>query len=485
MPKLARLAFVAPFALLCLAAAGPLGCTAEAQGDEAESSEESLTGKCEAPTTVAPGRPQVYFAPFDRPEDEVLCLLDTARSEVVIAHYNIRREKVIAKLVELSRRGVTVKVAVDQDNAKQPYNIGDDAIEAAGIKIVRVSPPGSTSLMHLKAAVIDGTTTLTGSFNWNETAALVNDENMVVFREPEVAKKYRDQILEVIGEKPKTIDGGVVLPGLELHFSPEEKLDPVIVRAIDGAKTSVDIAMYTYTMPNVMDAAVRAQRRGVRVRLVAEKKQAGLSRGDEALEAAGGLVVRAANKLGLYSAMHHKYAVIDDKRVITGASNWTKNGTQQSDEDLLVIDDRPELTRKFRQNFADLLSYYAARDTTGDDATLKRPLSPVVFHVVNDKTSLGDEVRVVGSDPRLGAWDTAKSVRAETAQDLFPNWAAPTDLTAGARVEYKFIVKKSSGAIEWEPGPNRVVTVPATGRAMVLQGLAGDTSQNWTPATPR
>ena len=87
MPKLARLAFVAPFALSCLAAAGPLGCTAEAQGDEAESSEESLTGKCEAPTQVAPGRPQVYFAPFDRPEDEVLCLLDTALGRIADAEF--------------------------------------------------------------------------------------------------------------------------------------------------------------------------------------------------------------------------------------------------------------------------------------------------------------------------------------------------------------------------------------------------------------
>lgn len=461
-----------------------VGCSATANDDTTEASESPLSGKCEAPQTVAPGRPQVYFAPFDRPEDQVICLLDTAKTEVVIAHYNIRRERVIAKLIELSKRGVSVRVVVDKENAAQSYNVGDDALEAAGIKVVRMSPPGFTSLMHLKVAVIDSTTTLMGSFNWNETAALVNDENMLVLREPEIAKRYRNEVLEVLGEKPRVTEGGVVQAGLELHFSPEEKLDATVVKAIDAATKSVDIAMYTYTMPSILSSAERAARRGVKVRLVVESKQSGLSKGDETLAAAGGLVVRAANKLGQFSAMHHKYAVIDGKRVITGASNWTKNGTTLSEEDLLLVDN-PEVAKKYRQNFADLLQYYGGVDTTPDDPSLGRGLSPVVFHVVNDGTSVGDQVVVVGSDPRLGSWDPTKGVVADTAADLFPNWAAATDLPAGARVEYKFVVRKANGTVVWEAGPNRGVSVPASGRAIVLQGLAGDTSKNWTPAAPR
>ncbi len=457
------------------------GCAAPAEDDSA-SSESRLVSGCVAPTAVTPGHPQVYFAPFDRPEDQVLCLLDTAQREVLIAHYNIRRERIIDKLIALHRRGVDVRIAVDKDNAAQSYNVGDDALQAAGIKLVRVSPPGSASIMHLKATVIDGQTTMTGSFNWNETAALANDENMVVFRDPQVATKYRNQILEVLGQKPHVVEGGPVMPGVELHFSPEEQLDATLVKAIDAATRSVDIAMYTYTMPSVIAATVRARGRGVAVRLLVERKQAGLSTGDEQVAAAGGLVVRGANAVGQYSAMHQKYAVLDGTRVITGASNWTLNGTRQSDEDILVLDS-PDLAAKYRQNFADLLYYYGNIDSTQDaPGVLSRAASPVLFHVVNGATAYGDQVLVVGSDAALGSWDPARAVRAETATDLFPNWAASTDLPAGAHIEYKFIVRKGDGSIVWEPGGNRVIDVPASGRGLVLEGQAGDTRNNWTPA---
>lgn len=479
-----RLSTLRGLPVFLVLAAALAGC-ASPEADDSTELESPITARCVAPTDVTPGRPQVYFAPFDGPEDQALCMLDTARSEVVIAHYNIRRERVIAKLIELKKRGVDVRIAVDKTNAAQSYNVGDDALEAAGIKLVRVSPPGSASIMHLKATVIDGKTTMTGSFNWNETAALANDENMLVFRDPEIAARYRSQILEVLGEKPRTVEGGVVLPGVELHFSPEEKLDLTIVKAIDAAKKSVDIAMFTYTMPAIIDATERAARRGVKVRLIVERKQAGLSKGDERVAAAGGIVVLAANKVGQFSAMHQKYAVLDGAKVITGATNWTQNGTRQSDEDLLLLDS-VELSRKYRRNFADLLHYYGNLDTTADDAAvLSRTASPVLFHVVNDATALGDQVFVVGSDPGIGSWEPSRAVMAETATDLFPNWAAATQLTAGARVEYKFIVRRGDGSIAWEPGPNRVVNVPSTGRALVLEGTAGDTSKNWTPSTQR
>ena len=35
--------------------------------------------------------------------------------------------------------------------------------------------------------------------------------------------------------------------------------------------------------------------------------------------------------------MHHKFAVIDDKTVITGSFNWSPSAAHQNDEVLLVI----------------------------------------------------------------------------------------------------------------------------------------------------
>ena len=44
--------------------------------------------------------------------------------------------------------------------------------------------------------------------------------------------------------------------------------------------------------------------------------------------------------------LHHKLAVIDNQRVITGSFNWSPSASHQNDETLLVIDS-PLLARHF------------------------------------------------------------------------------------------------------------------------------------------
>ena len=109
----------------------------------------------------------------------------------------------------------------------------------------------------------------------------------------------------------------------------------------------------------------------------------------------------------------------------------------------------------------------------------------MLFNPLHDGTGWGDRVVVVGSDPALGAWDPYRGLDATTHKDLFPSWSATTRLPSGSRVEYKFVTIRASGEVVWEPGPNRVLDIPASGRAQVVSGAYGDTSSNWTPRMPR
>src|SRR5690606_32098987 len=144
----------------------------------------------------------------------------------------------------------------------------------------------------------------TGSFNWNGTASQANDENMLVLRDPALIERYRDQVLEVLGEQEREADGGVVDERYRLYFSPDEPLDGIIEGLIDGASDSVDVAMFTFTRSNIADALIRAvTQRGVRVRVVMEHKQTGLTNIDERLAASGATLIRGANKVGAFSAM--------------------------------------------------------------------------------------------------------------------------------------------------------------------------------------
>jgi phosphatidylserine/phosphatidylglycerophosphate/cardiolipin synthase-like enzyme len=418
-----------------------------------------------------------FFAPFEPVEEQALCVLATAKQEVLAAHYNIYSQRMIDALIALHDRGVTVRVAVDQDNAAQPWNVGDDVLEQAGIPVARVSPSAS-GIMHLKSVVVDGSVAMSGSFNWNNTAAQANDENMVVIADPLLVARYRAEVLEVLGDTPRKITGGIVASGAAVHFSPKEHLDDSMVAEIDRAQATIDVAMYTFTMKPVVAALERAAARGVHVRAVLELKQCDLSDADERLEAAGALVVRAANEVGAYSAMHQKYGVFDGHRVITGASNWTQSGTRVNDEDVLVLDDEA-FAAGYRRNFADLLWVYGGLD--GDDASTRWDAAPILFHTTQPDTQPGDRVLLVGDHPLLGSWSPAAGVELTTATDLFPTWSGRVQLPLGAHVAFKLVTVRASGAVEWEPGPNREIDVPANGRAAVFGSVYGDTARNFTP----
>lgn len=468
-------------AFACLLSALPaLAACSGGAGVEVESTS-GATGTVVCTSVDAkPGAPKVYFAPFDPVEDQVLCALDQAQTDVWIAHYNIRTPRVLEKLAQLRARGVVVEVAVDKDNAAQPYNTGDDYLEQRGVRVVRTASK-SGGLMHLKAAVIDRKLAMTGSFNWNQTASLANDESMLVFRDQAFVDLYWKEIDKLLHpERTKTVTGGTLSSTLEVHFSPQEKLDGFLVREIRNAKTSIDVAAYTFTSAPVADELVKAAQRGVVVRVVTEKKQASLSNAEDRVEAAGALVIRGANAIGPYSAMHHKYAIFDQRRVAVGAANWSAAGLRTNEEDLLVLEDA-RVAQSFAKNFADLLYVYTGKDATTQG--LARGESGALFHAVHGATQWGDTLLVVGSDPALGAWDPGKGVPMGTSDDMFPNWTARAALPAGAHVEYKFVVRHADGSIAWEPGANRTVDVPSTGRSLVRSGAYGDTSKNWTPSS--
>lgn len=467
------------FALLV--SASSLACAHSVDGETVEhaSSATESADPCEGLSAVSPGHPAVFFSPFDGAEQKALCVLSSAQREVLVAQYNIRSESILSKLIELKSKGVRVRVVVDKDDAAEPYNTGDDRLEQSGIEVVRRKPDGKYAIMHLKASVVDGATVMTGSFNWNNTAALSNDENMLVFRDPELAAKYSEEVLQLLGDKPQAALGGPVSAGVEVHFTPAERTDGILVRELDKATQSIDAAVFTFTMQNVGYALQRAVKRGVRVRFITEKKQADLSDAEDKLEAAGAYVLRAANTLGAYSAMHQKYAIIDGHEVLTGATNWTASGTRYNDEDLLVIDS-PELAQSYRRNFADMLWNYAGNDLGAADASLSRTEARALFRVVNDKTSYGDRTVVVGGDPALGSWDPWRGVDGN-ASDLFPSWAARARFAPGTRVEYKYVMLRTNGEVVWEPGPNRVLDLPTTGRNVIVSGTFGDTSRSWTP----
>ncbi|KAF2788540.1 carbohydrate-binding module family 20 protein [Melanomma pulvis-pyrius CBS 109.77] len=78
------------------------------------------------------------------------------------------------------------------------------------------------------------------------------------------------------------------------------------------------------------------------------------------------------------------------------------------------------------------------------------------------KTVVGQTIKIVGSIPELGNWDTGSAVALSASQytDANPLWAGTISLAAAKAFEYKYIKVESSGSVTWESGDNRKYTVP-------------------------
>ena len=48
--------------------------------------------------------------------------------------------------------------------------------------------------------------------------------------------------------------------------------------------------------------------------------------------------------------MHHKFAIFDRSRLLTGSYNWTRSASERNEENFLITDDR-RLVRPFETEF--------------------------------------------------------------------------------------------------------------------------------------
>ena len=139
--------------------------------------------------------------------------------------------------------------------------------------------------------------------------------------------------------------------------------DSNLVKDIDEARYSVDIAIYRLDLWSVRDALIRAHRRGVTVRMVTESDNI-LEAEVEDLEAAGIPVLGDRRE----HLMHHKFIVIDGLVVWTGSMNFTVSGAYRNNNNLIRI-----RSNRVAQNYAREFEEMFVEDRFG---ALSKPNTP-------------------------------------------------------------------------------------------------------------
>lgn len=119
----------------------------------------------------------------------------------------------------------------------------------------------------------------------------------------------------------------------EVGFSPGGSSLAVVMDGIRSARVSILVASYSFTSKPIASALLEAERRGVKVMVVADEK-ANRHYSAVTFLANQGVQVRLN---GLYAIHHHKFMVIDGETLETGSFNYTESAVKRNAENVLLL----------------------------------------------------------------------------------------------------------------------------------------------------
>ncbi len=273
------------------------------------------------------------------PERALIAAVDAAHAEVDVAAYDLDLWGLRDALIGAHRRGVRVRLVVDDGNRANPEI---EAIAAAGVPVIADGPDG---LMHHKFAVIDRRQVWTGSMNFTLNGAYRNDNHLISLDSPQAAEAFRAEFEEMFAAG---LFGAYSPPGtavtvpletglLEIWFSPDDDAGARIAGLVRGAVHSVRFLAFSFTADEIGEAMLERLAAGVPMQGVFDESQLRSNTGSEFdfLHAAG-----AAVRIdGSRDKMHHKLILIDDRIVVFGSYNFSRSAEIRNDENVLVLFD--------------------------------------------------------------------------------------------------------------------------------------------------
>jgi len=132
-----------------------------------------------------------------------------------------------------------------------------------------------------------------------------------------------------------------------VFFTSQESVEGEMVHLIERSHSSIEMALFEWRSPRLVRAIEEAQKRGLVVHVVldASRRQQDL--------AAGEVRWLGGKDSGGHGIMHHKFALFDQKQVVTGSFNWTPGAEHTNYENALLIDD-PETVKAYIREFETL-----------------------------------------------------------------------------------------------------------------------------------
>lgn len=130
---------------------------------------------------------QVYFSPKDKGISAIVPLIDSSQKYVYIPAFLITHKQLAQSLINASSRGVSVKIILDATNT----HTSSSKMKLFRQHGIQVKTENLAGKLHSKSIIIDDLYTVIGSMNFSRSGEGANDENLLIIKNPEIAKFYK------------------------------------------------------------------------------------------------------------------------------------------------------------------------------------------------------------------------------------------------------------------------------------------------------
>ncbi|MEM9215939.1 MAG: phospholipase D-like domain-containing protein [Cyanobacteria bacterium P01_F01_bin.150] len=278
-------------------------------------------------------------------------------------------------------------------------------LELGQVPLIDDTADGSkgSGLMHHKFMVVDNQVVITGSANFTTSGihgdvlnpkSLGNANHLIVIDHDAIVQLLTDEFQLMWGDGPgRKLDSlfGLQKPyrppqtisisadsSVTVQFSPvsadrhpwQNSTNGLINRTIQSAEESIDLALFVFSEQPLSQTLQERHKQNVAIRALIDSgfiyrnysealDMMGVARLDKRCQVdtanapwVPGITTVGTPQLAEGDKLHHKFAIIDQTKIVTGSQNWSKNANHKNDEAVIILNNKKvaaHFSREFEQ----------------------------------------------------------------------------------------------------------------------------------------
>jgi phosphatidylserine/phosphatidylglycerophosphate/cardiolipin synthase-like enzyme len=140
---------------------------------------------------------EVFFSPDDGIANHILEILNEAKKSISFLAFSFTTDEFGEVIRTQAENGLTVSGVMEEQQIKSNIGTEYDFFKQAGLDVFL---DGNEGQMHHKTMIVDDRIVITGSYNFSSSAETRNDENIVIFHSPEIARFYLKEFSRIYAQ---------------------------------------------------------------------------------------------------------------------------------------------------------------------------------------------------------------------------------------------------------------------------------------------